>query len=368
MSDLGNRTAVNAAIDLLLDDLQPDGNIQPSDHNGLLKDVLDTLANGLFTVLRTENSTQGLDIILDDGGSLLFENSGFNNTLDTQILTADRNTQFPDKSGVVALLSDITGGDGIYGGSNTVPTSVVATITDSLTFENGELIVKGVGTIGSPLMTYYDSTNDVLWQWLDDGNLNLGQDTSFIMDSGNTALKLGDIFTGSATNGVLKFQGDNTSYNAIEFFSATATNSSGRNFAIGLDSIGYANVGGKNNLILSSDHGFNSTNNRIWVRGSARDVLFQSHGRTYVSLKENGDMYIDPDSGYGLGIGLTSPEARLHVKGEHDDLVFRAETSGGVNVLDIDDLGNINMSNLPTTSAGLSSGDLWNDSGTLKIV
>ncbi|MGL4790318.1 MAG: hypothetical protein ACRCW1_02820, partial [Anaerotignaceae bacterium] len=30
--------------------------------------------------------------------------------------------------------------------------------------------------------------------------------------------------------------------------------------------------------------------------------------------------------------------------------------------------GRINMSSLPTSSAGLSAGDLWNDAGTLKIV
>jgi hypothetical protein len=30
--------------------------------------------------------------------------------------------------------------------------------------------------------------------------------------------------------------------------------------------------------------------------------------------------------------------------------------------------GVINISNIPTSSSGLSSGDIWNDSGTLKIV
>jgi hypothetical protein len=30
--------------------------------------------------------------------------------------------------------------------------------------------------------------------------------------------------------------------------------------------------------------------------------------------------------------------------------------------------GRINMSSLPTSSAGLSAGDIWNDGGTLKIV
>jgi|GEM_PF-6724425 len=30
--------------------------------------------------------------------------------------------------------------------------------------------------------------------------------------------------------------------------------------------------------------------------------------------------------------------------------------------------GNINVTGLPTSSAGLSAGDLWNDSGTMKII
>jgi hypothetical protein len=29
--------------------------------------------------------------------------------------------------------------------------------------------------------------------------------------------------------------------------------------------------------------------------------------------------------------------------------------------------GQVNMTNLPTSSSGLSTGDLWNDSGTIKI-
>ena len=40
----------------------------------------------------------------------------------------------------------------------------------------------------------------------------------------------------------------------------------------------------------------------------------------------------------------------------------------GVKNYAIKTTGNINMSSLPTSSAGLSAGDLWNDGGTLKIV
>ena len=74
MADLGSRTNVNSAIDLLLDDLQPDEAIQPSDHNTLLKDILDTLANGLSTILRTSGQTNGENITINGGSQLLFNN------------------------------------------------------------------------------------------------------------------------------------------------------------------------------------------------------------------------------------------------------------------------------------------------------
>jgi len=45
----------------------------------------------------------------------------------------------------------------------------------------------------------------------------------------------------------------------------------------------------------------------------------------------------------GLGIGTTSPGAKLHVN------------------------GTVRLQNLPTSASGLSAGDLWNDGGTLKI-
>jgi hypothetical protein len=70
------------------------------------------------------------------------------------------------------------------------------------------------------------------------------------------------------------------------------------------------------------------------------------------------------------------------------DLYFLNEFSGDISILNdlstgnikfaaggsstahmtIKSNGRINMSSLPTSSAGLSSGDLWNDAGTLKIV
>ncbi len=107
MADLGNRTNVDTAINLLLDDAQPNDAIQPSDHNGLLKNILDTLANGLSVTLRTNPETGGQDIEITSGDKLKYKSSTFFNSLVTATLTADRTLTFPDKTDTVATLTDV---------------------------------------------------------------------------------------------------------------------------------------------------------------------------------------------------------------------------------------------------------------------
>ena len=107
MADLLNRANVNTAINTLLDDAQPNEAIQPSDHNGLLKDILDTLANGLSTSLRTNPETGGQDIEITSGDKLKYKSSTFFNSLVSETLTADRTLTLPNKTGTIAILSDI---------------------------------------------------------------------------------------------------------------------------------------------------------------------------------------------------------------------------------------------------------------------
>ena len=177
MADLGNRANVNAAIDLLLDDLQPDEAIQPSDHNGLLKDILDTLSNGLSTTLRTGNTTSGFNIEVTGGDSIDFDNSTFLGSLVSDTLTANRQYTLPDKTGTVAMLSDITGGDNI---SNADLTWTGDTTQDldgnNLTFVDGVFNIQGAGTSTGTTLALYDNdtTPNKTWEWLDNGNLNVG--------------------------------------------------------------------------------------------------------------------------------------------------------------------------------------------------
>lgn len=108
MSDLGSRANVNTAINLLLDDLQPNEAIQPSDHNTLLKNILDTLANGLSVTLRTSNTTSGKNVEITAGDSIDFGNGAFLGSLVPTTLTANRQYDLPNKTGTIALLSDTT--------------------------------------------------------------------------------------------------------------------------------------------------------------------------------------------------------------------------------------------------------------------
>jgi len=113
MADLGSRTNLDTAIDTLLDDAQPNEAIQPSDHNTLLKNALDTVANGLPNTLRTNPETGGQDLEVTSGDNIDFKNSGFVGALTSGTLTGNQTYTLPDNTGTIALTSDIGGVLGI---------------------------------------------------------------------------------------------------------------------------------------------------------------------------------------------------------------------------------------------------------------
>ena len=101
--------------------------------------------------------------------------------------TADRIYTLQDAAGTLAFLSDIT--DSIYTGSGTVPTTVTATITDTLNFTGGigvgfgvvptaRVHVKGSGATSATFAAKFEnSAATSLMVVRDDGNVGIGIDT-----------------------------------------------------------------------------------------------------------------------------------------------------------------------------------------------
>jgi hypothetical protein len=72
------------------------------------------------------------------------------------------------------------GGDSIYTASGTVPTSVVATLTDTLRFKGGTTAVQGADTLStSTAFEIYDNdtTPSKLWDFRNNGDIYLGKDS-----------------------------------------------------------------------------------------------------------------------------------------------------------------------------------------------
>jgi hypothetical protein len=84
--------------------------------------------------LRLYNFTDSRLSIAQDADIQFSTIGGFTGTL-VGATTGNRTWTLPDLTGTVALTSDIN--DSIYTGNGTVPSSVVATLTDTLTFANG---------------------------------------------------------------------------------------------------------------------------------------------------------------------------------------------------------------------------------------
>jgi len=139
---------------------------------------------------------------------------------------------------------------------------------------------------------------------------------------------------------------------------------------------------------------------KITQSNAANDALLrmQTNGHFYdlratstnaLSIDYDGSERLRITSGGVVGIGTSSPSERLTVNGKvlvqnggdlyidpNGSSTILASTGArpmyfevnGANRMVIKSDGKINFGYLPTSSTGLSSGDIWNDGGTLKIV
>ena len=254
MTDLLSRANVDIAINTLLDDLQPNDAIQPSDHNGLLKDILDTLSNGLSTTLRTNPETSGQDIEITSGDKIKFKNSGFVSSLLTDTLTATRTLTFPDNSGTIALLSDITGGNTIYSAN------------DSLT-GNREVNLNAFN------LDFINGANS-LFKITTSGNISKGSDNAEATSGFKHTDINDDIIFDIRNNGQIGYGGDYRNLYAHTFRNPNNE----------------ANIVSFDNDMIGTESFIIQTNGRFKSQQSGQDIFlsYRQSGQSYIKLYDAG--------------------------------------------------------------------------------
>ena len=333
MTDLLSRANVDIAINTLLDDLQPNDAIQPSDHNGLLGSILDTLANGLSTTLRTGNTTGGFAIDITDGDNIKYNKGGsFVGVLDSLTLTGSRSWDFPDNSGTIALLSDITGGDNLATADLT-QTDLERVYTRSSASGVSRLRMQGT----SQVLTLEDSAKIEMYNGkYNDAFVQRGLEFS----------------AGSGSSGSIKFSNNRSLIQGINsdlfLYGQFATVNQSK-----------INLGA--NLTIEA-----KSNRHISIKAG---IVYFSNGSTTVG-SINSDVFIW-GSFSAIGSEGFSVQKDMLVKGSNNAVGtsgFKVTDINNNSLLDVKNNGKINASNLPTSSAGLISGDIWNNSGVLNIV
>ena len=209
-----------------------------------------------------------------------------------------------DASTVDIDTSAIGGGDSIYTADDTIGAGRVATLTDALTFKDGTVNVQGIGTAGGSALAIYDNdtTPNKLWDFLDNGNINLGVDSTFNLDGNSLSFEdsgnIGGISFKSVGRSVFKsvsalgnqliFEAqDSTGTRIFEFFNngdfVTPTFYAKENTG---GSINFLNVG------RSAFKGNNTASNQICLE--AQD----STGSRVFEVRNNGNLYTNGNAGF----------------------------------------------------------------------
>tara|TARA_Y100001938_G_scaffold143057_1_gene215252 strand:- start:6227 stop:7516 length:1290 start_codon:yes stop_codon:yes gene_type:complete len=202
------------------------------------------------------------------------------------------------------------------------------------------------------------------------------------------SVAIGSVATSTGTNGIAIGQNSSVVAKSVGIGANTETNANSQALghtakSLGAYSvaIGYVAKASSTNSITIGGRSCITSGSRSITMSTSNASINNTVGESFLVNLNNATnaLFIGQttDSYYGgsgnFGIGTTTPSGKLTVEGA-DTL----STSSALQVYDGDSTpnllmtvknnGTINFSSLPTSSAGLSSGDVYNDSGTLKIV
>jgi hypothetical protein len=209
----------------------------------------------------------------------------------------------------------------------------------------------------------------------------------------NAGGSTGSITTSSTNSGTMTLtQGSNAGISLNSFLSGLALFTAGTAGSpdIQVDSSGNLKVLTAD-LICSNDltvdtntFHVDATNNRVGVGTTSPSNLLSvvnngtstivsvestnvSNTTPQIQLKGVSDGSIKMVSGGLGGLQLINDSAGTINLKNVGTLVMTNDNDGSENTMTLKD-NTLNIANIPTSSSGLSSGDIWNDSGTLKIV
>lgn len=167
-----NASEINLANDLLLIGKKVGKQRDGSQYEELAINIqefatLVAIAGGNETLAQTlvlGNTTGGTNIFITDGDNITYGDGIFEGRLDTLALTGNRAWNLPDKSGTIALLSDIPVASNIYNSDGITGSGRVVTITDTLEFTGGKVVLSD-GTEGTPgyIWTSIDASGTGSW-------------------------------------------------------------------------------------------------------------------------------------------------------------------------------------------------------------
>lgn len=166
-------TQINLANDLLLIGKKVGNQRDGSQYEEMAMTVqefanLVAIAGGNETLQQTlilGNITGGTNINISDGDAVAFVSGGFEGALVPTILTNNHFWTLPDATGTIALLSDIpAAATTLYSGNGITGSGRVVTITDTLEFTGGKVILSD-GTEGIPgyIWTSIDASGTGSW-------------------------------------------------------------------------------------------------------------------------------------------------------------------------------------------------------------
>ncbi len=239
---------------------------------------------------------------------------------------------------------------------------------------------------------------------MDNGNVNLGVDS--IVDLNNTLKIQGGqtyIDSGSFNPLVINRKGLGTLGNGIDFNAYNSSNAE-TNFArivqVATDATAGSEDGGlwfrtmtggilRTPVVLDNREflidAANFTDNGFRVKDGTTDCLkVTTSKQTYIESGTFNPLVINLKASGATGVGfdlnaynssnvehnfarIVQVATDVTAGSEDGSLWLRVSNNGTITTKMIIKSNTINMPNLPTSATGLSSGDLWNDGGTLKI-